>query len=250
MVDEGQAVTGVKGPTTTSAVRMHGALWTWLALGVVVALVGTLVLVKVVGGTTQPRTVVALTQTSAAVLDEVTSIPPAVYNEVGVSSSTVPIAAPKVLSGVRPLVFTGATGARLPGVVFWGAEFCSFCAAERWPLIAALSRFGTFGTLYNMESSATDYAPSTPTFTFYSSEYKSRLVVFRPYEVQSDVPGTVGYLALMAVPPRERDAKAICASCAVGPECLQCALRIREAHGIWGGTTELERRAISERQAS
>ena len=66
MVDEGQAVTGVKGPTTTSAVRMHGALWTWLALGVVVALVGTLVLVKVVGGTTQPRTVVALTQTSAA----------------------------------------------------------------------------------------------------------------------------------------------------------------------------------------
>ena len=28
------------------------------------------------------------------------------------------------------------------------------------------------------------------------------------------------------------------------------ALRIREAHGIWGGTTELERRDLSERQAS
>ena len=49
---------------------------------------------------------------------------------------------------------------------------------------------------------------------------------------------------------RERDAKAICASCAVAPECLEYALKIREAHGIWGGTTELERRAISERQAS
>ena len=49
---------------------------------------------------------------------------------------------------------------------------------------------------------------------------------------------------------RERDAKAICASCAVAPECLQYALKIREAHGIWGGTTELERRSISERAAS
>jgi WhiB family redox-sensing transcriptional regulator len=49
---------------------------------------------------------------------------------------------------------------------------------------------------------------------------------------------------------RERDAKEICASCAVCPECLQYALRIREAHGIWGGTTELERRDRSEAQAS
>jgi WhiB family redox-sensing transcriptional regulator len=49
---------------------------------------------------------------------------------------------------------------------------------------------------------------------------------------------------------REREAKAICASCAVRCDCLQYALRIKEAHGIWGGTTELERRAMSERQAS
>ncbi len=49
---------------------------------------------------------------------------------------------------------------------------------------------------------------------------------------------------------RERDAKAICASCAVCGDCLTYALRIKEAHGIWGGTTELERRDLSERQAS
>ena len=49
---------------------------------------------------------------------------------------------------------------------------------------------------------------------------------------------------------RERDAKLICASCAVCVDCLQYALRIREAHGIWGGTTELERRDLAERQAS
>ena len=49
---------------------------------------------------------------------------------------------------------------------------------------------------------------------------------------------------------RERDAKAICAACAVCADCLRYALRIREVHGIWGGTTELERRDLTERQAS
>lgn len=47
---------------------------------------------------------------------------------------------------------------------------------------------------------------------------------------------------------REREAKAICAECAVCSTCLSYALRIREAHGIWGGTTEVERRALAERQ--
>ncbi len=49
---------------------------------------------------------------------------------------------------------------------------------------------------------------------------------------------------------REQDAKLICAVCAVSRECLSYALRIREAHGIWGGTTELERRVLADRQAS
>jgi WhiB family redox-sensing transcriptional regulator len=49
---------------------------------------------------------------------------------------------------------------------------------------------------------------------------------------------------------REREAKAICGSCPVLSDCLSYALRIREAHGIWGGTTELERRVLADRQAS
>ncbi len=46
---------------------------------------------------------------------------------------------------------------------------------------------------------------------------------------------------------RERVAKSICASCPVVEECLSYAMRIREVHGIWGGTTELERRSLAER---
>jgi WhiB family redox-sensing transcriptional regulator len=46
---------------------------------------------------------------------------------------------------------------------------------------------------------------------------------------------------------RERRAKAICATCSVRAECLDYALRIREPHGIWGGMSEVERRALLER---
>jgi WhiB family transcriptional regulator, redox-sensing transcriptional regulator len=37
-------------------------------------------------------------------------------------------------------------------------------------------------------------------------------------------------------------AKAICAHCPVQNACLDWALRVGEAHGVWGGTTPEERR--------
>ena len=43
---------------------------------------------------------------------------------------------------------------------------------------------------------------------------------------------------------RERQAKAICATCSVREPCLDYALRIREPHGIWGGRNEAERREL------
>ncbi len=42
---------------------------------------------------------------------------------------------------------------------------------------------------------------------------------------------------------REARAKAICAQCRVRNDCLRYALAQRDQHGIWGGLTELERRA-------
>ena len=47
-----------------------------------------------------------------------------------------------------------------------GAEFCPFCAAERWPLIVALSRFGRFTTLHNMQSAQLSVFPAIQTFSF------------------------------------------------------------------------------------
>ncbi|MDE1869946.1 MAG: DUF929 family protein [Candidatus Micrarchaeota archaeon] len=69
-----------------------------------------------------------------------------------------------------------------PQILYIGAEYCPYCAAERWPMIIALSRFGTFSNLHFMTSSSTDYAPSTPTFTFYNSSYQSSYIAFTPVE--------------------------------------------------------------------
>ncbi|MGC1512913.1 MAG: WhiB family transcriptional regulator [Acidimicrobiales bacterium] len=46
---------------------------------------------------------------------------------------------------------------------------------------------------------------------------------------------------------RERHAKAICASCPVQDACLQYAMEVGEAHGIWGGLNESERIALAVR---
>jgi WhiB family redox-sensing transcriptional regulator len=40
-------------------------------------------------------------------------------------------------------------------------------------------------------------------------------------------------------------AKAICARCAIRQQCLDFSLASAQPHGIWGGATEDERRAIA-----
>ncbi len=69
-----------------------------------------------------------------------------------------------------------------PEVLYLGAEYCPYCATERWAMAVALSRFGTFTGLRGIHSSSTDVYPSTPTLTFYKSRYTSPYVTFTPVE--------------------------------------------------------------------
>jgi WhiB family transcriptional regulator, redox-sensing transcriptional regulator len=39
-------------------------------------------------------------------------------------------------------------------------------------------------------------------------------------------------------------AKGVCASCAIRRRCLEYALDTRQEHGVWGGTSEDERRVM------
>nr|WP_148224286.1 WhiB family transcriptional regulator [Tropheryma whipplei] len=47
-----------------------------------------------------------------------------------------------------------------------------------------------------------------------------------------------------------REAKKVCSSCAVRSECLEYALENDERYGIWGGTSERERRILRQRRAA
>ena len=44
-------------------------------------------------------------------------------------------------------------------------------------------------------------------------------------------------------------AKAVCARCPVRKQCLQFALATHQVHGVWGGTTEEERRLLMHAQS-
>ncbi len=69
-----------------------------------------------------------------------------------------------------------------PIIVYVGADYCPYCAFQRWPLVLALMRFGNFSSLQYMLSSSSDAYANSPTFTFHGSKYASDHIVFQPYE--------------------------------------------------------------------
>lgn len=92
---------------------------------------------------------------------------------------------------VAPLTNTSLKASPLtingkPEILYMGADYCPFCAAERWPLIVALLRFGNFTALKYMTSSHTDSYPDTVTFTFYNSTYTSNYIAFVSVEATAN----------------------------------------------------------------
>ncbi len=75
---------------------------------------------------------------------------------------------------------TSLTSGGKPEVLYLGGEYCPYCAAQRWAMINALSRFGTFSGLTTTHSSSTDVDANTPTWTFYKSTYKSNYLMLHP----------------------------------------------------------------------
>jgi Domain of unknown function (DUF929) len=74
-----------------------------------------------------------------------------------------------------------------PALVYIGAEYCPYCAASRWPLIIALSRFGTFSGLQTIGSSPLDVWANTRTFTFEKATYSSPYLAFESTEFTTNV---------------------------------------------------------------
>jgi len=115
------------------------------------------------------------TDVTQQVIDEITALPQSEFDSVGQGSAN------NLIKPVSGTPLTGATGK--PEVFYEGAEYCPYCAAERWSMIIALSRFGTFSGLKTTTSSSTDIYPNTVTFTFRSATYTSQYIDFRSVEL-------------------------------------------------------------------
>ena len=105
-----------------------------------------------------------------------------VFNTVGVTSQAVQVNAPIPIKGQPPLTDKNSAGKTVPEILYVGAEYCPYCAAQRWSTIVALSRFGTWSDLGNMTSYAHDEYPNTPTFTFVKAKYTSPYIAFTSVE--------------------------------------------------------------------
>jgi thiol-disulfide isomerase/thioredoxin len=114
------------------------------------------------------------------------ALPADVRSKLSVPASTL---ASVAVGTATPSAMKSVTGPALtsggkPEMLYIGAEWCPYCAAMRWAMAVALSRFGTFSPLKGIHSSATDIYPNTATLTFYKSTYTSKYLVFTPVENQ------------------------------------------------------------------
>ena len=153
-------------------------LITGASIVVVLAVVVAFVVIRLSAGTSAapagPNTGTAL---PASVIRDVTTVPASTLNTVGAGSVPATVQTPVTNISGPPL-----TAAGKPEMLYIGAEYCPFCAAMRWSMAVALSRFGTLSPLRGIHSSGTDSYPNTATLTFYKSSYSSKYLTFTPVE--------------------------------------------------------------------
>jgi thiol-disulfide isomerase/thioredoxin len=155
---------------------------------VAVVLIATiLVIVKVSSSAGSPKSGKAAQAADAAVVKMVSSVPQSVLNTVGTGTVQT---LPKPISGA-PLTQGGK-----PSVLYVGAEYCPYCATERWAVAVALSRLGTFTNLGETSSSPSDVYPNTATLTFHGASYTSQYLAFTGKETESNQAVNGGYAPL------------------------------------------------------
>jgi hypothetical protein len=200
--------TSARPPVKARGGRPAG-LFTWIAVGLVVIVVAALVIIKVASGGTAKTGSSSFSPISAANLTDLTTVPASVFNTVGITSPIAAVSSPQPVAGQPALTSTNAAGATVPEIVYIGAEYCPYCAAQRWSTIIALSRFGTFSGLGNMSSYSGDVYPNTPTFTFVKATYKSKYLVFKTDEEYTNYLNAAGNFYAPLQKPTAEESKLI-----------------------------------------
>ena len=143
------------------------------ALAVVALVVVSFVIWSAASGSRAPGK--PTEQGTSQVIQQATHVPASVYDAVPPGTTGLKATNP-------PTVLRGQDGK--PELLYVGAEYCPYCAAERWAMVLALSRFGTFSGLALTSSSGTDVYPNTPTFTFRNASYQSSFLTLTTVEIE------------------------------------------------------------------
>jgi Domain of unknown function (DUF929) len=148
-------------------------------LGVIAVIVALVIARLTQGDTTSAPPAKPSGRAPAAVVRAVTTVPASLFDRIGYQSALAPL---KRIQG-KALHKDGK-----PLVVFVGAEYCPLCAGERWALVAAFSRFGTFTNLGATHSSSIDVDPNTATFSFHGATYTSKYLALDTVELTTNQP--------------------------------------------------------------
>jgi hypothetical protein len=147
--------------------------WAWG--GGLTGLVAIVIVVFVILSTGSPGSTAANPLMPLSIVNEVTNVSPTVSSTVGAGSLSNPFAAvPSSTSRV-----TSSDGK--PTVFYIGTDYCPYCAFERWSLVVALSRFGSFSGLHQTTSGSSEAISSLNdinSFSFYGSSYSSQYLSF------------------------------------------------------------------------
>ncbi len=188
---------GSAGRKSRPATRGSGVpkLLPYAAIGVVVLLIAALILVK---ATQKSKAATETRPAPPGVVTQITTLPASAFEAAGAPGSdgnmtALPADTPSLSSNGKPQV------------LYVGAEYCPFCAAERWPLTVALSRFGTFSGLGQTESASADVYPNTRTISYFGSTYTSPYRTFTPVETETNQPAAGGgYTPLQPLTPEQQ----------------------------------------------
>ncbi len=176
------------GPQRARFRSRHPVLAALVPVLVVVAAVGTMIVVKAAGNSGPSAAAsshLTVGGTSATADPGTTALSPEVVAALSVPAATLDsVGSPA--SVLLPTTVGSGTILRgadnKPLITYVGAEYCPYCAAERWALAVALSRFGTFSHLSGTHSSGSDIYPDTQTLSFYGSTYSSSYIDFQAVE--------------------------------------------------------------------
>jgi thiol-disulfide isomerase/thioredoxin len=140
--------------------------WTWAGLAMVALVIGAAVALFLTGGGGSDANATAASGSVPAGSQRPSDAASVALQQVRRESSE------PLLDGGRPLVF------------FMGAEWCPFCASERWALVEATSRFGKWSGLGELRSrEGQDYFAALPTYDLTQATYTSKSLSLRHKEL-------------------------------------------------------------------